>query len=589
MNTKPIIPIFYACDDAFVKFTIVSLTSMIENASKDYIYDVHILITNVSEDMREKAMELENENFKISFDDTTKYLELMKSKLPLRDYYSKTTYYRFFIAEMFPEYKKAIYIDSDTIVLGDISELYNHNLGNNFVGACHEQAMVQVDEYGTYVERCVGVNRHKFFNAGLMLINCDQFRNHKVLDQFIDLLQVYNFIVTQDEDYLNVICKDKVLWLDQRWNTEMFGNIPYPVEEFKIIHYIMVSKPWHYKDCRHGDIFWNYAEKTSVYQDMLNILNTYTDEEKERDQISADRLLRMAVEETYKDDTFVNRIKKLNCNEDRKRILEKIEQYELEGRFDEDVEDDPTGRTIMPGEVDYTQRKLFTKLAAKFAFSRARKYLNSIIDNGTLVVKDIVGIENFKNLSSGAVITCNHFNAYDSFAIQMAYEAAEQKNRKFFRIIREGNYTSFPGFFGYLMRNCNTLPLSSNLRTMHEFIKATDKLLGDGHFILIYPEQSMWWNYRKPKPLKNGGFHIAAKNHVPVLPCFITMEDSDRMGEDGFPIQEYTIHISEPIYPDESKSVRENTADMMAKNYKVWKEIYENTYKTPLVYTTKHE
>lgn len=587
MNDKKIIPVFYACDDAFVKFTIVSLTSLLENASKDCFYDVHVLITDVSDEMRAKTKALECENVKISFNDTSAYLDLMKSKLPLRDYYSKTTYYRFFIAEMFPAYDKAIYIDSDTIVLGDISELYDHDLGDNLVGACHEQAMVQVDGYGTYVEKVVGVDRNNFFNAGIMLINCDQFRKSHVLEKFIDLLQIYNFVVTQDEDYLNVICKDRVLWLDQRWNTEMFGEIPYPVEEFKIIHYIMVSKPWHYTDCRHGDIFWKYARMTSVYDDIHAILESYTDKEKERDQISADRLLETAICESRRDDTFVARQRKLNCNSDRKQILEKIEQFELEGRFDEDVENDPEGRTIMPGEVDYTQKKLTTKLASRLAFARARRYLNSIINDGSLIVKGIEGIENLKALDSGAIITCNHFNAYDSFAIQMAYDASGQRGRKFFRIIREGNYTSFPGFYGYLMRNCNTIPLSSNMHTMHEFLKATDELLRDGHFILIYPEQSMWWNYRKPKPLKEGGFHIAAKNNVPVLPCFITMEDSNKMGEDGFPIQEYTIHISEPIYPDKDKSIRENTADMMKKNYEVWKQIYETVYGTPLTYTTK--
>ena len=55
--------------------------------------------------------------------------------------------------------------------------------------------------------------------------------------------------------------------------------------------------------------------------------------------------------------------------------------------------------------------------------------------------------------------------------------------------------------------------------------------------MLVYPEQSMWWNYRKPKPLKKGAYTFAAKNHVPVLPCFITMEDSDILGDDGFYVQ----------------------------------------------------
>ena len=129
--------------------------------------------------------------------------------------------------------------------------------------------MVQVDEYGTYVERVLGVSRYEYFNAGVLLINCRAFREERVLDKFIALLGVYNFAVTQDEDYLNLICKDKVYWLDQKWNTEIFGEIPYPISEACVLHYIMTSKPWHYRDCRHGDIFWDYAGRTSVYGEIL--------------------------------------------------------------------------------------------------------------------------------------------------------------------------------------------------------------------------------------------------------------------------------------------------------------------------------
>ena len=589
MNNRITIPIFYACDDAFIKYTIVSLSSMIENASADFDYDVHVLSTTATEEMKEKVLKLACDNFKVSFDDVSAYLTSIQDKLPIRDYYSKTTYYRLFIADMFPSLDKVIYIDSDTVVQGDISELYMHELGENLVGACHEQAMVQVDEYGTYVEKNIGIDRNSFFNAGVLLINCRLFREEDVLGKFMELLHIYNFVVTQDEDYLNVICKDRVLWLDQRWNTEMLGDIPYPPEEFKIIHYIMVSKPWHYHDCRHGDIFWRYAEKTEVYDDIMAVLDSYTDEKKANDNASADRLLRTAVAETYKEDTFKNRMKALSCSTDRRIILEKIAQFEKEGRFDEDVENDPPSRTIMPGEVDYTQKKLKTRLASNFAFARARKYLNKILKNRSLIVKEIRGIENIQNLNSGAIITCNHFNAFDSFAIQLVYENSKQKKRgrKFFRVIREGNYTSFPGFFGFLMRNCNTLPLSSNIRTMREFMSATDELLRDGNFVLIYPEQSMWWNYRKPKPLKDGGFYFAAKNNVPVLPCFITMQDTDLIGADGYPIQEYTIHVSKPIYPDPAKPIRANTQAMLEANYNEWKRIYEEIYGIPLEYTTE--
>lgn len=169
-----IIPIFYACDDAFVKYTVVSMYSMISNASKEYKYVLHILHTEISDKMKQTVNRLANDNFEISFVNVDQYLQSISDKLPLRDYYSKTTYYRLFIAEMFPQYSKALYIDSDTVVLGDVSRLYLTDIKDAYLGACHEQAMVQTDIYGTYVEKVVGVSRYNFFNAGLMLINCEQ-------------------------------------------------------------------------------------------------------------------------------------------------------------------------------------------------------------------------------------------------------------------------------------------------------------------------------------------------------------------------------------------------------------------------------
>ena len=587
--TRPNIPIFYACDNNFVKFTIVSMHSLIKNASKEFDYTIYILNSGIREELQRETKKLETDNVRVVFTDVTERLNNISTKLPLRDYYSKTTYFRLFIADMFPELHKAIYIDSDTIVQGDISDLYLTEPGDRWLCACHEQAMVQIDHYGTYVEQVVGVSRHNYFNAGVLLINCDKFRETELLRKFLSKLQEYDFVVTQDEDYLNLICKDHIKWLDQRWNTEVYCDFSYPIEEAKILHYIMVSKPWHYKDCTGGDIFWKYAAETSVYEEMVNVLNAYTDEERERDTQVMDNLLSLAKQETDRDDNYQKQLDNTVRAKDRVEILKKIAQYEREGRFGEDVEDDPPGRTLMPDEIEYGTKTVAKKVKSKMAFAAARRFVKQLIEDKKLIIKEIRGIENFKNLNTGAIITCNHFNAFDSFAIQLAYDAAEQPNRRFYRVIREGNYTSFPGFYGYLMRNCDTLPLSSNIHTMKKFMTAVDELLSEGHYILVYPEQSMWWNYRKPKPLKQGAFIFAYRNNVPVLPCFITMKDSDIMGEDGFWVQEYTIHIGEPLLPDKSLPYRESVKDLMNRNYNLWKDIYETEYHMPLVYETVTE
>ena len=586
MRRNNIIPIFFACDDNFVKYTMVSMRSIMDNASKDYQYVIHILNTNICDEMKKAVKDMENDNFTIRFEDVTDYLTSISDKLPLRDYYSKTTYFRMFIAEMFPEYEKAIYIDSDTVVPGDISELYFHDLKDNYVGAANEQVMIQENVYGEYVEKVLGIDRYHYFNAGLLLINCEQFRENHVLDQFVDLLHTYNFVVTQDEDYLNLICKDKVLWLEQPWNTEVFGDIAYPESEFKMIHYIMVSKPWHYEDARYAEQFWKYAKKTAVYEEIQEVLANYTQEQRKEDAASCDRLLQTAKDEIAKENNYLNLLKRGQLkSKDRLVVLEKIAKLERVGRFDEDVEEDPPTRELKPEEIDYLRKKVKSKIKTKLTYTVARKFMNNLIDNKQLIIKEIKGLEHFQNLNSGAVITCNHFNAFDSFAMQIAYESSGHKRRKFYRVIREGNYTNFPGFYGMLMRNCNTMPLSSNIKTMEKFMRSMDTVLQKGHFVLIYPEQSMWWNYRKPKPLKKGAYTFAARNNVPVLPCFITMEDSDILGEDGFYVQEYTIHIGEPIYPDPSKSRATNVEEMRKKNFELWKKIYEENYQKELVYS----
>ncbi|MBE5883078.1 MAG: hypothetical protein E7291_01450 [Lachnospiraceae bacterium] len=580
-----VIPIFYACDNNFVKYTVVSMKSMMCNASEDYRYKIHILNIDIDEELQRQIKEMENEHFQISFENVMSYLESVSDRLPIRDYYSKTTYYRMFIAEMFPEYDKVIYIDSDTIVLGDVSELYHQEIGDHYVAAANEQVMIQEDIYGQYVEKVLGIDRHQYFNAGLLVINCNEFRNNCILEKFMELLDEYTFVVTQDEDYLNLLCRNKVFWLEQQWNTEVFGEIAYDESTFKMLHYIMVSKPWHYEDCRLKDYFWKYAKETFVYEEIRQELESYTDAEREMDQISCNRLLQTAKYEINKENNYLNMLnQKVNKSKERLQVLDKIAKFEREGRFDEDVEEDPPTKELLPDDVDYLRTKIRSKVKTKFAYTIARKYMNNMLEEKKLIIKEIKGIEHYANLNSGAIITCNHFNAMDSFAMQIAYEASDQKDRTFYRIIREGNYTNFPGFYGILMRNCNTFPLSSNKDTMKKFIKSVDTVLQEGHFMLIYPEQSMWWNYKKPKPLKRGGFTFAVKNNVPVLPCFITMEDSEVMDDDGFYVQEYTIHIAEPIYPDANKRRDENIRDMMQQNFEVWKSIYEETYQIPLKY-----
>ncbi len=276
-------------------------------------------------------------------------------------------------------------------------------------------------------------------------------------------------------------------------------------------------------------------------------------------------------------------------SEERQAILDKIADYEKRGLFDIDVEDDPPTLPLDVDKVDYTQKKFSTRIGSYFANRAGRKHFEEMIKKGDVIMGKVYGEENLEAVKNrGALVTCNHFNAFDNYAIYRTMRPALGK-RMLYKVIREGNYTSFGGFYGYLFRHCNTLPLSSSIKGMKALMKAMTELFARGEKILIYPEQAMWYNYKKPRPMKVGAFRFAVKNNVPVLPAFITLEDSDRLDRDGLPIQIYNVHYLPVIYPDKTLSAREDSERICRENYRLWVAAYESFYGKKLEYTTDGE
>jgi 1-acyl-sn-glycerol-3-phosphate acyltransferase len=211
------------------------------------------------------------------------------------------------------------------------------------------------------------------------------------------------------------------------------------------------------------------------------------------------------------------------------------------------------------------------------------KKKNLIPDEIKMIIEEVKGIENFTAVSGGKIITSNHFHPCENYAVWRAIRPYMGK-RRLYKVIREGNYTNPPKPYGFIMRNCNTLPLSSNVATMKKFMHAFKVLMKRGESVLIYPEQSMWLNYRKPRPMQDGAFSLAVLCRVPVVPFFLTMRDADTLDADGFPIQKYTVHILPAIYPDPHLPQKRAKEKMCEENYAAWVECYEDFYGISLDY-----
>lgn len=262
---------------------------------------------------------------------------------------------------------------------------------------------------------------------------------------------------------------------------------------------------------------------------------------------------------------------------DKKRleVFEKIKQNETLGgdNFFNDVEDDPPTKTLMPEDVDYLKKKLSNKFKNWYCKKIITKMLKKYAVEHQI---QVVGIENLSKVNGGAVLTTNHFHYFDSSPIIYALKQSKNKH-KLHVVIREGNY-QIPGLFGYILKNFNTFPLSSNVKTQINLNKAIDTVLKKGDFLLVYPEQAMWWNYRKPRKYKIGAFRWASRNNVPVIPCFTTMEDMQEFEEDGLPKQKLILHIGEPIYNDPNLTDKQNAEYLLQQNKQFTVSVYEKFY-----------
>ncbi len=266
----------------------------------------------------------------------------------------------------------------------------------------------------------------------------------------------------------------------------------------------------------------------------------------------------------------------------REQVIENIRKAAESGEFYAKVEpDDPILSAAESNHI--TCRYLSTRNTVGFKFKsfiarRIAEVATRIINRRT----EIVGEENACDLSGGAIITSNHFGPLENTVIR---HYVKKQGKKRLNVVSQVTNFAMSGFIGFLMNYADTVPLSPNFRYLNgEFIKVLGERLKKQEVVLIYPEQEMWFNYRKPRPLKRGAYHFAAKLNVPVVSCFVEMVDLPEKDAPSFYKVKYVLHILGTLYPDPAKSVKENSCDLCERDYALKKAAYEKAYGKPLDY-----
>lgn len=265
--------ICFAIDENYVSYLKVTLRSLFCNRNRDYCYNILILNTDITKASKDEinAEVVGEDGVEIHFIDVSKESSLVYCEVD--NYISIATTYRLLLlSDMFSEYEKILYLDSDIIVEGDISELYCCQMCNMPIAAVEETGFRQmshskkavfingslpynVDNYRTDALKMQ--HPESYFNAGVVLFDLKKCREIISFEDVVTILRSKNYFY-KDQDILNILFDGQVCLLDYSWNyqnnvdsflnkkPELYGPMYSDVKrEFpNIIHYVSSYKPW---------------------------------------------------------------------------------------------------------------------------------------------------------------------------------------------------------------------------------------------------------------------------------------------------------------------------------------------------------
>ena len=269
---------------------------------------------------------------------------------------------------------------------------------------------------------------------------------------------------------------------------------------------------------------------------------------------------------------------------ERPAAIENIRRASAEGRFNDSVE--PLDPVLDPEELKADILRYVARLDSP-VFT-VKNFLARLIVDGWMHrfsegIDEIIGLEKLSGLQGPAFVTASHFNPFDSGILRTL---SRLSGRDRLVAVSQGANFRMPGLNGFVLRNIDVIPLLGEPSYMNgPFRDLLQRHLDKGRFILIYPEQSMWFNYRKPRPGKRGAYLFAAQHRLPVIPTFAQLQEYGGESAPGFGNVRVVLHVLDPLYPDPSRTDRENSFVLCRQDYEARVACYERCYGKPLDYS----
>ena len=262
-NSEKPTAIFMATNERYAPPTAVAIKSIIDHADPNKNYD--IVIANGGNKRSQKWLKsMATNNISIRIIDISSLLKNRHFHIVLKRF-SVETYARFFIPGIFEKYDHVLWLDSDIIVLKDIAELINIDMGNNWWAGSEDIGFLNKVYRNHFNKIMYPYKITDYLQAGIVVWNIPECRKSNLTSLLFDTLRDMGPPFLQDQDVINTVAKGKnrIFKIYKLWNVSDIMNIESPY----IIHFSRKFKPWHARPRQeYDDYFWLYAKKTRFYR-----------------------------------------------------------------------------------------------------------------------------------------------------------------------------------------------------------------------------------------------------------------------------------------------------------------------------------
>lgn len=294
-----VVPVFLTINSSYSPYAAAAIHALTKHADPKRYYRVIILHDGLNLVNRIRLRSLVTRNVALQFKKISRSLYLKAvimycaKRKGLGDFFSAAVYYyRFFIPRLFPLYEKAVYIDSDTILLDDVGKLFDLELGENVVLAMPDPKVTAIKEFRDYVDNAVGVPHKEYVNDGVLLMDLKKMRKMKYLSTMVDMIKKFDAdLVAPDQDYMNVILRGKIGNLDAKWNMEPSKKLS---KDAKLVHFNLFNKPWHYKNVPCEELFWDAVKGTGFTGDLRRQQEAFDAKKQKAEHAKVEALIKKA-------------------------------------------------------------------------------------------------------------------------------------------------------------------------------------------------------------------------------------------------------------------------------------------------------